>query len=981
MTKRRGLLLQVTVLAMVAALSAIAAVSIRGSGGPEQAIAHPIQVGIDSPSAATLGALVPISVDAVGPFPLERAELWAGADLVENLEIPPGATISLTMHWTASPPGSTHLRVRVFDSEGNVGTSNTRMILVTSGASEFHSVEETGPDTLAGIAAEAGVPLGVLSELNPGIDPEDILVPGSLVRTSSPADEDEGAPGGPPSDPPPVSLEDGVVEFDQALDGIFFYLTFDGKVLRIPADPSESIPVGDDPVDVKPHLPPLPSGEAAVEIWGRSGAGVTLLDNLLVDTSTLLTPASDLNAMFTLIFSNLEIPVKSIVATNKDTVEMEWSTNVPHAGVKWFLSSNMPGPGTSLNPTAVLQSGSIVPQAGSRRFPIDLSKNTDPTLLPLPFLYFPHLVGGSDLREPSLSTRVILPGRDMTGSAWAWVVPVDTDGLPVGPPSPPVRIVITEAPFDPSDAPPFDVLSIELDIPPAPNPSLSECIRVISQTPSFPRGIGIGFYLNPDGSTIPIGHGGTKITGTLPYTLDAQGYALYPFTACPGETGNFQWGSVGCGADPFCHIAKGLATLGDAAVALGEFLIGLANGLAEAYNQLKMWVIDQVASTLCPGAVAGPCKVLIQVAVDVLLAAVGVPPTMPEFDDLANLAKGELVDLALDQLGVGAACDAVATAGTGKTCGELATELQNLDACSLAPKGQEDSCRNLVEQAASVCEFATQASQCELLTANAHDLVKEGFEVVLEQSLEEIDKQVTNAALESLGFSTLWFNPSSEHHCHWGGPIGDQVICPPWFFQTNPPPGCHVETDFFGEPTGKVKCSMPPGTTVAVPEPLGQYQPTKIRVTLARNDNPMPEGFQCGPISAVLTTLTPWGASGHPYLPTTAPTPAGSGFLGLGIHNLTMWANEPNPHVFIPAEKKPPLTVPESIADALQAVGDIGEMAGFFSSNNWKYLLAGGSAVGVKVSGDCITETTGGGQLGIAGVIPHPEPRITPGAP
>lgn len=978
MNKRLAILLQGTALALVAAMAAIAVVATRGPGTPPQASAQPIQVGIDAPSAAPLQELVPISVDAVGPVTLQRAELWVGPEMVESLEVSAGPSISLTMHWPASPPGSSHVRVRVFDIEGNVGTSNTKEILVTSGGTEFHSVEEPGPDTLAGIAAEAGVPLGLLTELNPGIGLDDILVPGSLVRTSSPADEDEGAPSAPPGDTPPSSLEDGVVQVDQPLDGIFLYLTFGGKVLRVPADPSESIPVGDDPVDVKPHLPPLPSGEVAVEVWGRWGGGVTLLDNLVVPTVSLITPATDLNALFKVVFTNLEIPVKSITATNKTTVEMEWASNVPHTGVKWFLSTNKPGPGTGLTPSGVLQSGSAVPQGGSHRFPIDLSKNTAPTLLPLPLLSFPLTEGGLDLRQPGLSTRVILPNLEPAGSAWAWVVPVNTDGLPVGPASAPVRIVITEAPFDPSDAPPFDVLSIELEVPPAPNLSLASCIRVISQTPPFPRGIGIGFYLNPDGSINPIGHGGTKITGTLPYTLDAQGNALYPFTACPGETGNFQWGSVGCGADPFCHVSKGLTALGNAAVALGEFLVGLANGLAEAYNQLKMWVIDQVASTLCPGAVSGPCKVLIQVAVDVLLAAVGVPPTMPEFDDLANLAKGELVDLALDQMGVGAVCDAVATAGTGKTCGELATELQkNIDACSLAPKGQEDSCRNLVEQAASVCQDATKAPQCKLATTSAQSLIKDGFESVIDQSLEAIDKQVTNAALESLGFPTLWFNPSSEHHCQWGGPNNDEVICPPWFFQTDPPPGCHLEKDFFGEPTGKVKCWMPPGGTVAVPEPLGQYQPIKIRVSLARNDNPLPEGFECGPISAVITTLTPWGASGHPYLPATAPTPTGSGFLGLGIHNLTMWAGEPNPHVLIPAEKLPPLTEPGPIP--VVAVDEAGKVVG--GNINWKFLLAGGSAVGVRVSGECIPETSGGGELGIAGLIPHPQPRITPGAP
>ncbi|HKY61561.1 MAG TPA: hypothetical protein VJP59_11175, partial [Gemmatimonadota bacterium] len=408
---------------------------------------------------------------------------------------------------------------------------------------------------------------------------------------------------------------------------------------------------------------------------------------------------------------------------------------------------------------------------------------------------------------------------------------------------------ISEWSYSQNPPPLFDVLKIDAEIPPAPNPELASCVRIVSETPPFPAGVGLGVYVNPDGSTVPRGGGGTKITGTLPYTLDQSGLALYPFTACPGEKGNFQWGSVGCDPlDPFCNAGELLGDAAEAAIDAGEFLVGLANGVAEAYNELKAWAIDQVASVVCPESVGGECKTLINVGVDILLTSVGVPPTMPNFSDLANLAKGELVDLALDQLGVGAACDAVATAGTGKSCGELASQLHELDACTLAPKGQEDNCRKLLKDAEVACKLAANSSQCKILTTNAQDLVKAGFSEVYDQSIAAIEQQVTQASLEALGFhSPAYSGAAQNHYCHWekGGSIyGYRVVCPPdtyskvkgtveGLFKVTPGqsvPGCSLGT--FGQDEGKVMCSYPPRHTAAIPEPLGGLQPIQVDVWL-----------------------------------------------------------------------------------------------------------------------------------------------------
>ncbi|MGH7563512.1 MAG: hypothetical protein ACREK5_03700 [Gemmatimonadota bacterium] len=495
---------------------------------------------------------------------------------------------------------------------------------------------------------------------------------------------------------------------------------------------------------------------------------------------------------------------------------------------------------------------------------------------------------------------------------------------------------------------PFAVMKVDVEIPPAPNPDLASCVRIVSETPPFPKGIGLGVHVNPDGSTVAKGSGGTKITGALPYTLQ-NGVALYPFTACPGERANFQWGSVGCGYDPFCYAGEFFGDVGEAAIEAGEFLVGLANGVADAYNELKAWAIDQVASVVCPGEVGAECKTLINVGVDILLTSVGVPPTMPSFDDLANAAKGELVDLALDQLGVGAACDAVATAGTGKSCGELASQLHKLDACTLAPKGHEDQCRNLLEDAEAACKLATNSDECVALTTDAQDLVKAGFAEVYDQSVAAIDQQVTQASMEALGFFAL--APTAQnHYCQWGGPAGDQVICPKdtyvkvAFGSGGSVPGCSLGT--FGQDQGKVVCSYPPRHSVAIPEPLGQRQPIKVDVWLAQNDKPVSKSLSCESISAVVTTVTPKGSVGQPYMPATAAT--GKALFSTDLHKVTLWLDKPKPGA--------------------------------------ESLLEGGSSVGVKVSGQCLPEAYpgAGSQVlfeGGIGQIPLPKPRIPPGSP
>ena len=988
---RRSWLSWGVVLAVVATLVASVVVAVRQPDSGATAQAEPLQVGSEAPSLASHGDPVPVTVSATGPDALRLVELWVDEVLVDSARLDgPETGILLTLNWVASQQGTAQAHARVVDASGRVGLSKPTLVRVVAAPSAHLVVDPVG-ETIADIAQEAGHSPEAVVAANPGADPADRLKPGSVVflpplEPIRPPPQGEG--GG-------ASIEDGVLRLDQPVDGVFLYLTVAGEVLRVPESPADLIPGDGITFDLAPHLPPVPRGDIAVEVWGRTGGDVELVATLVVSRSSLLAPATDLVALPESSPFDFSVPVKSLTATDAETVELKWLSNVPHDGVRWFLATEKPGPATALAPSGVLQNGLARSEDGRQRFSIDLSANTKPILRPTPITLLPIARPTDEVATET--DGITIPDLTLLhppGTTWAWVVPVDEAGQPVGPASEPVRIIITEAPFDPTIAPPFDVVRVDVVIPPAPNPALAECIRVVSQTPPFPAGIGssFGFYLNPDGSISRRGGGGgTKITGTLPYTLDELGGAVYPFTACPGERGNFQWGDVGCGGDPLCHVSKGLADLGEAAQAFAEFLVDLANELSDAYNELKAWAIAQVASTICPDEVAGPCKTMINIAVDALLTSVGVPPTMPNFDDLAEVAKGELVDLAMDQMGVGGVCDAVSQAGTGKTCGELATELQNLDACSFAPKGQEDHCRELVADAKEVCDFAIESDECALLTTNAQDLVEEGTELAVEASIAAIEREVTRASMASLGFHPYSspFAATGEHHCRWGGANNAEIICPPWSLPEAPdnlpfplgggdepetPPGCRLGR---GEDRGRVVCSSPPGEIVAIPEPLGQRQPIEVEVVLARNENPLPDDFACGPIYAVATNITPRGAMGEPYLPASSDFPSESIFALPDLFGLSLFLSEPNPHVEIPDDQKPPPPT-ELLGEAFDAAFPFG---GVFATSEWKYLLEAGSYVSIAVYGECIPETHPDTYLGIAGEIPPPQPRITPGAP
>ena len=89
----------------------------------------------------------------------------------------------------------------------------------------------------------------------------------------------------------------------------------------------------------------------------------------------------------------------------------------------------------------------------------------------------------------------------------------------------------------------------------------------------------------------------------------------------------------------------------------------MVNLVSNGFAKLKGLAVDGLMQiTGCSGAF---CKALAEAVVNGVLIAVGIPPTLPNFDQLVQLAEGEIVDLAVDLAkAAGVPCDEVGTAAT-----------------------------------------------------------------------------------------------------------------------------------------------------------------------------------------------------------------------------------------------------------------------------------------------------------------------------
>ena len=84
---------------------------------------------------------------------------------------------------------------------------------------------------------------------------------------------------------------------------------------------------------------------------------------------------------------------------------------------------------------------------------------------------------------------------------------------------------------------------------------------------------------------------------------------------------------------------------------LVDFTAKLVNWVSKAYADLKAGVVNIAVSAL-PETWQGPMRKALTAMVDYGLASIGIPPTLPNFDQLATMGKDYLATVAMEQAGI-----------------------------------------------------------------------------------------------------------------------------------------------------------------------------------------------------------------------------------------------------------------------------------------------------------------------------------------
>lgn len=103
-----------------------------------------------------------------------------------------------------------------------------------------------------------------------------------------------------------------------------------------------------------------------------------------------------------------------------------------------------------------------------------------------------------------------------------------------------------------------------------------------------------------------------------------------------------------------------------------DFLAKIVNWVSKSYASLKSGLINLAVSAL-PGSWQGPLRTALTALVDYGLASMGIPPTLPNFDQLANLGTDYLATVAMQQAGIPA--DSMLGYGLGELSGKIGNNL------------------------------------------------------------------------------------------------------------------------------------------------------------------------------------------------------------------------------------------------------------------------------------------------------------------
>jgi hypothetical protein len=622
-------------------------------------------------------------------------QLWAQEDFN-----PVQSVLQEFWGWTPSGEGEHKLLLRGTDARGEVLQSDPLTLIAVQQADVRFPIPFTaaGGESIDSLAQDFETDPQAILELNPGLDPGTPLASGQQVTipapvpNAPPATPQDGAPPAPPSQPLPTpqsppsgapggsaqvnpvqlnlpvppgfDIKNGIIIPKTPVDKLYLYASLaGGPWQRFPAGTGTFLPQASGGYELGGLIPPealanLPKPTPfELEAWGWSGGQLIYLGR---ESGVL---GNTMNAPFLGAITATQL---EIIGQIRDQVsyESEWTIPSPiegyyqgfHQGFRWstvdegvvggiWQVSTAPFASGLLWTPDVVASGKTQPPkvvTHKQGFPFP-SGQEQQELVPAKFLIdFSQYIDFPDGAEPSPGLggiiqqalqpaetslqRVRDPSSLLPTTFYVRVIPVASNKQLLEPSN---QVVVRygppiESPVNQGTGPLYDVQVVSFQPYRPADPSYASCM-VLSKPLQQCSQQGTNSFedilnsINPNSSpTEP------ELTCTTLLPAGSQS------CGCPGV--KCESSDSGCGWNLACHLEHGLDYL-------GGLVKDFFTWVAKTYNKIKSAVVDFVANIGCSafsGDAKDTCKAAVNLGVNIGLAYLGIPPELPEFDQLLD---------------------------------------------------------------------------------------------------------------------------------------------------------------------------------------------------------------------------------------------------------------------------------------------------------------------------------------------------------
>jgi LysM repeat protein len=443
----------------------------------------------------------------------------------------------------------------------------------------------------------------------------------------------------PPSD---LNMDGGVLSIPEPVDSLYLYLSINGgDWQRIPANPDWFLVSKTNQFDLNPFIDQLggllPNSMLTMEVWGWQGGQLSLLGTMTkILSRTELWGCSQAGECQQGLgwFSEITIPSD---AQDQDR-QFRWTTDAPGATAGIWQVSTQPFPETSvLDPPGLLQSGDAgeaVPGTYGKTFLLDFAQlaailggttPSPPTSTEGSSWLFP-LISNIQMQSP-YATFATIPDRIF----YVRVIPM-SGNQPTGDPS-----NTTIVHYHPA---------IEQDNPLLPIPPDIYEVEIIGFDPIIPPYLPWGCVLIKD-----IDHDTfvNSIINSYGGFIDEQQLAQFAENAYQTALAAQQNQTPLC---PQPYQGEGDKPWYES---MWDFVSGALSWVSETFDDIKNAVVDLAAEALdaLPGIECGDnCKFLLKKGLEAGLMALGIPPDIPNLDQLTDQGMEYLIEVAAAEAGI-----------------------------------------------------------------------------------------------------------------------------------------------------------------------------------------------------------------------------------------------------------------------------------------------------------------------------------------